>query len=115
MTFAVPFSLVLLLQGLMGHMTQVELWDESLAVGRVTNMDAFMNIRLGPTTFTDRAGRTSQLEGLFIAGRSVRYVHIPYDVDIRAAIEGQLQLLRHVRSFRGRDKGSKEFLHQKDK
>ncbi|XP_060640031.2 U7 snRNA-associated Sm-like protein LSm10 [Anolis sagrei] len=108
-------TLVLLLQSLTGRVTQVELRDESLAVGRVTNVDAFMNIRLGPTTFTDRAGRTSQLEGLFVAGRSVRYVHIPDDVDIRAAIEGQLQLLRRVRSFGGRDKGRKEFLHQKDK
>ncbi|XP_042296194.1 U7 snRNA-associated Sm-like protein LSm10 [Sceloporus undulatus] len=108
-------SLVILLQGLHGRVTTVELRDETVAVGRVTNVDAFMNIRLAQATFTDRHGCTSELADLFVAGRNVRYVHIPDEVDIRATIEAQLQLIHRVRTFGGRDKGRKEFLRQKDK
>ncbi|XP_061453376.1 U7 snRNA-associated Sm-like protein LSm10 isoform X1 [Rhineura floridana] len=108
-------SLVLLLQGLHGHVTTVELRDESMAVGRITNVDAFMNVRLAEATFTDRCGRSSWLDDLFVTGRNVRYVHIPDDVDIRTTIEKQLQLIHRVRTFGGRDKGRKEFLKQGDK
>uniref|UniRef100_A0A8D0C485 LSM10, U7 small nuclear RNA associated n=1 Tax=Salvator merianae TaxID=96440 RepID=A0A8D0C485_SALMN len=108
-------SLVILLQGLHGRVTTVELRDESVAVGRVVNVDAFMNIRLAEATFTDRHGHSSCLNDLFLTGRNIRYVHIPDDVDIRATIQAQLQLIHRVRTFGGRDKGRKEFLRQKDK
>uniref|UniRef100_A0A7N8WYP7 Sm domain-containing protein n=1 Tax=Mastacembelus armatus TaxID=205130 RepID=A0A7N8WYP7_9TELE len=39
-------SMVLLLQGLQGEVTTVDLRNESTAQGRVVNVDAFMNIRL---------------------------------------------------------------------
>lgn len=103
-------SLVLLLQGLHSRVTTVELRDESVAVGRVVNVDAFMNVRLGEATFTDRHGRARPLQDLFITGRNVRYVHIPDEVDIRATIEQQLQLIHRVRTFGGRGKGRTEFL-----
>lgn len=108
-------SLVILLQGLHGRVTTVDLRDESTAMGRITNVDAFMNIRLAEVTFTDRRGRSSWLEDLFVTGRNVRYVHIPEDVDIRTTIEKQLQLIHKVRTFGGRDKGRKEFLSQRAK
>ncbi|XP_067390097.1 U7 snRNA-associated Sm-like protein LSm10 [Emydura macquarii macquarii] len=102
-------SLVILLQGIHGRVTTVDLRDESTAAGRITNVDAFMNIRLAEVTFTDRQGRVSQLDDLFVTGRNVRYVHIPDEVDIRATVEKQLQLIHKVRYFGGRDKGRKEF------
>ncbi|KFO12228.1 U7 snRNA-associated Sm-like LSm10, partial [Balearica regulorum gibbericeps] len=100
-------SLVILLQGLHGHVTTVDLRDESTATGRVTNVDAFMNMRLAEVTFTDRQGTASHLDELFVTGRNVRYVHIPDEVDIR--VERQLQAIHRVRYFGGRDKGRKEF------
>lgn len=102
-------SLVILLQGLRGRVTTVELRDESAATGRVTSVDAFMNVRLAEVTFTDRQGTVSQLDELFVTGRNIRYVHIPDDVDIRATIEEQLQAIHRVRFFGGRDKGRREF------
>nr|XP_009681324.1 PREDICTED: U7 snRNA-associated Sm-like protein LSm10 [Struthio camelus australis] len=102
-------SLVILLQGLHGHVTTVDLRDESTATGRITNVDAFMNVRLSEVTFTDRQGTVSHLDELFITGRNVRYVHIPDEVDIRATIERQLQAIHRIRYFGGRDKGRKEF------
>lgn len=108
-------SLVILLQGLHGHVTTVDLRDESTATGRVTNVDAFMNVRLAEVTFTDRQGTVSHLDELFVTGRNVRYVHIPDEVDIRATIERQLQAIHRVRYFGGRDKGRKEFRRAKHK
>lgn len=108
-------SLVILLQGLRGRVTTVELRDESAATGRVTSVDAFMNVRLAEVTFTDRQGAVSSLDELFVTGRNIRYVHIPDEVDIRATIEEQLQAIHRVRYFGGRDKGRREFLHDKHK
>ncbi|XP_005058366.1 U7 snRNA-associated Sm-like protein LSm10 [Oenanthe melanoleuca] len=108
-------SLVILLQGLCGRVTTVELRDESAAAGRVTSVDAFMNVRLAEVTFTDRQGAVSQLDELFVTGRNIRYVHIPDEVDIRATIEEQLRAIHRVRYFGGRDKGRREFLHAKHK
>ncbi|NWX28058.1 LSM10 protein, partial [Notiomystis cincta] len=80
-------SLVILLQGLRGRLTTVELRDESAAAGRVTSVDAFMNVRLAEVTFRDRQGA----------------------LDIRATIEEQLRAIHRVRFFGGRDKGRSEF------
>uniref|UniRef100_A0A8C5INR1 LSM10, U7 small nuclear RNA associated n=1 Tax=Junco hyemalis TaxID=40217 RepID=A0A8C5INR1_JUNHY len=108
-------SLVILLQGLRGRVTTVELRDESAAAGRVTSVDAFMNVRLAEVTFTDRQGAVSRLDELFVTGRNIRYVHIPDEVDIRATIEEQLQAIHRVRYFGARDKGRREFLPAKNK
>lgn len=108
-------SLVILLQGLHGQVTTVELRNESVAVGRITNVDAFMNMRLAEATFTDQHGCSSSMDSLFVTGRNIRYVHIPDDVDVRSTIEKQLQLIHRVRTFGGRDKGRKEFLTPKNK
>uniref|UniRef100_A0A3Q1G7N1 Sm domain-containing protein n=1 Tax=Acanthochromis polyacanthus TaxID=80966 RepID=A0A3Q1G7N1_9TELE len=42
-------SMVVLLQGLQGEVTTVDLRNESTARGRVISVDAFMNIRLADT------------------------------------------------------------------
>ncbi|XP_053313156.1 U7 snRNA-associated Sm-like protein LSm10 [Spea bombifrons] len=106
-------SLIILLQGLQGRATTVDLRDESSATGTVTNVDAFMNIRLAMVTYKDRRGKETDLEDIFITGRNVRYVHIPEDMDIMRTIEGQLQKIQNIRGFGG--KGRKEFPARKPK
>ncbi|XP_073474077.1 U7 snRNA-associated Sm-like protein LSm10 [Aquarana catesbeiana] len=106
-------SLVILLQGLHGHATTVELRDESSAKGSVINVDAFMNVRLEKVTYTDRRGKESKLDDLFINGRNVRYIHIPEEVDIIHTIEERLKKIQGIRGFGG--KGRKEFVSKKCK
>ncbi|KAM6219537.1 U7 snRNA-associated Sm-like protein LSm10 [Rhynchocyon petersi] len=106
-------SLIILLQGLQGQVTTVDLRDESTARGRIDNVDAFMNIRLANVTYTDRWGHQVELEDLFVTGRNVRYVHIPDDVNITATIEQQLQIIHRVRNFGGQ--GRQEFSSKKSK
>nr|XP_045006265.1 U7 snRNA-associated Sm-like protein LSm10 isoform X1 [Jaculus jaculus]XP_045006266.1 U7 snRNA-associated Sm-like protein LSm10 isoform X1 [Jaculus jaculus] len=108
-------SLIILLQGLQGKVTTVDLRDESVAHGRIDNVDAFMNIRLAQVTYTDRWGHQVRLDDLFVTGRNVRYVHIPDDVNITATIEEQLQIIHRVRNFGGQGKGRKEFPSRKSK
>ncbi|XP_020839312.1 U7 snRNA-associated Sm-like protein LSm10 isoform X2 [Phascolarctos cinereus] len=108
-------SLVILLQGLRGLVTTVDLRDETVARGRVDNVDAFMNIRLAEVTYTDRQGQQVQLDDLFVTGRNVRYVHIPDDVDITTTIEQQLQAIHRVRNFGSEGKGRREFPTRKYK
>ncbi|KAG9492872.1 U7 snRNA-associated Sm-like protein LSm10 [Eleutherodactylus coqui] len=106
-------SLVILLQGLHGLVTTVDLRNESSARGTILNVDSFMNIRLKKVIYTDRHGQEAKLDDLFVTGRNVRYVHIPEDVDIIHTIEQQLKKIQSVRGFSG--KGRKEFASQKSK
>ncbi|XP_005997298.1 U7 snRNA-associated Sm-like protein LSm10 [Latimeria chalumnae] len=102
-------SLIILLQGLHGRVSTVDLKDESGVRGRIINVDAFMNIRLSEVTYTDRNGQSHQLEDFFVTGRNVRYVHIPQDVNIIETIEAQLQKIHRVRHFGAQGKGKREF------
>ncbi|KAG7324606.1 hypothetical protein KOW79_012622 [Hemibagrus wyckioides] len=104
-------SLVVLLQGLQGQVTTVELRDESTARGRVLNVDAFMNVRLEDVLYRDRRGNISQMADLFVTGRNVRYVHIPDHVDIAETIQSQLEKIHRVRCFS--EKGRKEYSKKK--
>ncbi|XP_025711702.1 U7 snRNA-associated Sm-like protein LSm10 isoform X1 [Callorhinus ursinus] len=108
-------SLIILLQGLQGQVTTVDLRDESVARGRIDNVDAFMNIRLANVTYTDRWGHQVELDDLFVTGRNVRYVHIPDDVNITATIEQQLQVIHRVRNFGSKGQGRREFPSKKYK
>uniref|UniRef100_A0A3Q3AHW4 LSM10, U7 small nuclear RNA associated n=1 Tax=Kryptolebias marmoratus TaxID=37003 RepID=A0A3Q3AHW4_KRYMA len=102
-------SMVVLLQGLQGEVTTVDLRNECTARGRVLNVDAFMNVRLEDVLYRDRQGRRTQLQDLFITGRNVRYVHIPDHVDIMETVQNQLAKIHRVRNFASEGGGRKEF------
>lgn len=105
-------SMVVLLQGLQGEVTTVDLRNESTARGCVVNVDSFMNVRLKDVLFRDRRGQRSQLQDLFITGRNIRYVHIPDHINIMKTIESQLEKLHRVRDFSRQGGGRKEFAKQ---
>ncbi|KAF0024427.1 hypothetical protein F2P81_023229 [Scophthalmus maximus] len=102
-------SMVVLLQGLQGEVTTVDMRNESTARGRVVNVDAFMNVRLEEVLYRDRRGRLTELQDLFITGRNVRYVHIPDHIDIMKTIQSQLAKIHRVRNFASQGGGRKEF------
>lgn len=102
-------SMVVLLQGLQGEVTTVDLRNESTARGRVVNVDAFMNIRLADVLYRNWRGQLTQLQDLFITGRNVRYVHIPDHIDIMKTMQGQLAKIHRVRNFASEGGGRKEY------
>lgn len=107
-------SLVVLLQGLQGEVTTVDLRNECTARGRIVNVDAFMNIRLEAVLYRDRRGQIANLQDLFVTGRNVRYVHIPDHVDIMKTIQTQLARIHRVRNFAREGGGRKEFAKKKN-
>lgn len=107
-------SLVVLLQGLQGEVTTVDLRNECTARGRIINVDAFMNIRLEAVLYRDRRGQLANLQDLFVTGRNVRYVHIPDHVDIMRTIQTQLARIHRVRNFAREGGGRKEFAKKKN-
>ncbi|XP_034017178.1 U7 snRNA-associated Sm-like protein LSm10 [Thalassophryne amazonica] len=106
-------SMVVLLQGLQGEVTTVDLRNETTARGRVVSVDAFMNIRLEEVLHRDRRGRLTQLQELFITGRNVRYVHIPDHMDIMKTMQSQLAKIHRVRNFGSQGGGRKEYAKKK--
>ncbi|XP_041665349.1 U7 snRNA-associated Sm-like protein LSm10 [Cheilinus undulatus] len=102
-------SMVVLLQGLQGEVTTVDLRNESSARGRVVSVDAFMNIRLKDVVYRDGRGQVTQLQDLFITGRNIRYVHIPDHMDIMKTIESQLAKIHRVRNFASQGGGRNEY------
>lgn len=107
-------SLVVLLQGLQGEVTTVDLRNECTARGRIINVDAFMNIRLEAVLYRDRRGQIANLQDLFVTGRNVRYVHIPDHMDIMRTIQTQLARIHRVRNFAREGGGRKEFAKKKN-
>ncbi|XP_069752001.1 U7 snRNA-associated Sm-like protein LSm10 [Narcine bancroftii] len=106
-------SLIILLQGMHGYVTTVELRDESSVRGQIVNVDAFMNVRLSEVSYTDRGGKVLQLDDFFVTGRNVRYIHIPDEINITETIQCQLQKIHRIRNFGGKDRGRKEFPSRK--
>ncbi|XP_060948996.1 U7 snRNA-associated Sm-like protein LSm10 [Limanda limanda] len=106
-------SMVVLLQGLQGEVTTVDMRNESTARGRLVNVDAYMNVRLEEVLYRDQRGQVTQLQDLFVTGRNVRYVHIPDHVDIMKTIQSQLTKIHRVRNFGGEGGGKKEFAKKK--
>ncbi|RXM96752.1 Serine/threonine-protein kinase 40 [Acipenser ruthenus] len=81
-------SLVVLLQGIHGHVTTVDLRDESMAKGRIVNVDAFMNIRLAEVVYTDRHGRATHLADFFVTGHRLGNSPVPSIVQCLARKDG---------------------------
>ncbi|XP_040909490.1 U7 snRNA-associated Sm-like protein LSm10 [Toxotes jaculatrix] len=102
-------SMVVLLQGLQGEVTTVDMRNESTARGRVVSVDAFMNIRMEEVLYRDWRGQLTQLQDMFITGRNVRYIHIPDHVDIMKTIQSQLAKIHRVRNFASQGGGRKEY------
>ncbi|XP_076610938.1 U7 snRNA-associated Sm-like protein LSm10 [Chaetodon auriga] len=106
-------SMVVLLQGLQGEVTTVDMKNESTARGRVVSVDAFMNVRLEDVLYRDRRGQLTQLQDLFITGRNVRYVHIPDHIDIMKTIQSQLARIQRVHNFASHGGGRNEYAKKK--
>ncbi|XP_070840998.1 U7 snRNA-associated Sm-like protein LSm10 [Chaetodon trifascialis] len=106
-------SMVVLLQGLQGEVTTVDMKNESTARGRVVSVDAFMNVRLQNVLYRDRRGQLTRLQDLFITGRNIRYVHIPDHIDIMKTIQSQLARIQRVNNFASHGGGRNEYAKKK--
>lgn len=88
-------TLVILLKSMVGLETTVELRNESVVRGAIEAVDSAMNVTMSAAVVTLPDGRCTECDDLhYIPGRNIRYVQIPDDVDVGAAIEAELGRLR---------------------
>ena len=63
----------------------------------VFQVDGYMNVNMKDVHFTKQASQTVHFEELFIQAKQIRFVHIPDEINMREAIEGQLKKLKNSR------------------
>ena len=85
-------SMVCLLKAVEGMGTVVELRDEKVAEGHIESVDGFMNINMTDVTLKfPITGEVQKFDSFFINGKTIRYVHIPDEVDIKRSMEKVLK------------------------
>jgi len=118
-------TLTCLLKGVVGHVTTIDLRNESSIRGRVMSVDSCMNMTLKGAVFSSPSvahgvsttpvqdsladGRdghvcsdgTIKYAEFYVQGTNIRYVHIPDSLDITLTIEEQLSQLTVGRGTAG--------------
>lgn len=93
-------TMLCLLKCVEGKRTTVELRDEKEITGEVTKVDGYMNITMHNVTYKSPAG-TKRFDSFFVNGKSIRYVHIPDDINMKTAMESKIkEMCPHEASLR---------------
>ncbi|XP_062589553.1 U7 snRNA-associated Sm-like protein LSm10 [Saccostrea cucullata] len=101
--YLVRNTLISLLKAVEGKVTTIELRNENSVTGRVEDVDAFMNIVMRNVVFRSFRGTSQNFSSFFVQGQNVRYVHIPDEIDMRAAIDHQVNKGWRMRTKIARD------------
>ena len=76
-------TLVVILKMCLGHVTCVELRDESHVIGRVAEVDGFMNVTLEEARYYDPRRNSHRFDSFFVQNRLIRFVQIPSEIDVK--------------------------------
>ncbi|CAJ0594392.1 unnamed protein product [Cylicocyclus nassatus] len=74
-------GLVTFVQGLVGMKVYAELRAGTIAIGKLTECDRYLNLRIRNAVLI-RARQASKFEEFFVCGRHLRYVHLEHVVDV---------------------------------
>ncbi len=89
-------SLCFLLESLRGKAVTVELKNDTVVKGIIEEADQQMNLTLFNATQTRRGSLKNEvLEVVFIQGITIRYVHLPDDLDPFQATEQHVRSSKH--------------------
>lgn len=83
-------TMLCLLKAIEGMHTTVEMRDEKEVSGVIIKVDGYMNISMKDAVMK-RMGKEQRFDQFFVNGKTIRYVHIPDEVNIKQAMEKQLQ------------------------
>ena len=85
-------SMVCLLKAVEGMETTVELRDEKVVEGRIDSVDGFMNMNMTDVRLKFLlTGEEKKFDSFFINGKTIRYVHIPDEVDMKRSMDKVLK------------------------
>ena len=82
-------SLNTLLQALAGAALTVELRNDRVVSGKLEEADAYMNLSLSNVEVRD-GDSSERLPAFYIKGQSIRYVHLPADVDAAGLLRSRV-------------------------
>lgn len=82
-------NLSVFIQALEGSKVVVELRNDSVVRGMLLHADDQLNLQLGDASYTALQGTARVLPYVYLRSRSVRFVHLPGNLDPAAAIEAR--------------------------
>jgi small nuclear ribonucleoprotein (snRNP)-like protein len=85
--FLIRNTLISLLKAVEGQVTTVELRNENIVIGKIENVDSYMNILMKDVVFKSYRGTSQNFSSFFVQGTNIRYVQIPDEIDMREAID----------------------------
>ncbi|XP_030752665.1 U7 snRNA-associated Sm-like protein LSm10 [Sitophilus oryzae] len=71
-----------LVKGMENSYTTIDLRNECCVTGKITKVDAFMNVEMEDVICYDMTGNKTSLESFFLCARNIRYVHISPQKDV---------------------------------
>lgn len=93
-------SMLCLLKAVEGKRTTVEMRDEKEVTGVIKQVDGYMNISMEDVIFKTLTVE-KKFDKFFVNGKTIRYVHIPDEIDMKSAMEAKLkQMCTHTASLR---------------
>jgi small nuclear ribonucleoprotein (snRNP)-like protein len=82
-----PATLAVFVQSLEGSRVVVELRRDTVVRGTLVAADEGLNLQLADATVRPLGGAPRAASVLHVRGRSVRYIHLPANLDPAAAVE----------------------------
>ena len=80
-------SLATFVQALEGQRVVVELRHDAIVRGTLLTVDDALNLQLGEASVQPLQGPRRAMEFIYLRGRSVRFIHLPGNLDPAGAIE----------------------------
>ncbi|XP_065335462.1 U7 snRNA-associated Sm-like protein LSm10 [Cloeon dipterum] len=84
-------SLVCLIQAVRNQYCTIELRNGDAVSGKLSFVDGFMNVSLEDAVFITSDDQQHHFEFFFVQARNIRFITIPQNVEITAAIMEQLE------------------------
>lgn len=101
--FLIKNTLICLLKAVEGKVTTVELRNENSITGTIEHVDGFMCISMSNVCFKTMAGKMTNFESFYVQGTHIRYVHIPDEINMKKAMEFEVNKERIMRARMQRD------------
>lgn len=94
-----------LVKNMEGYYTVVDLRNECCVTGKITRVDAYMNMEMEDVVFYDTRGRKKSMSNFYVCARNIRNVHMPKHKDAVDLLKNQLDCMtrkktKAVRTFK---------------
>eukprot|EP00003_Mantamonas_plastica_P024666 TRINITY_DN4639_c0_g2_i1.p1 TRINITY_DN4639_c0_g2~~TRINITY_DN4639_c0_g2_i1.p1 ORF type:complete len:158 (+),score=47.00 TRINITY_DN4639_c0_g2_i1:155-628(+) len=93
-----PKTMGFLIKAMVGGQVTVEMHNNTVVNGELMHVDDQLNLIIGNARFKRRFNKAQQFSLLFINGTSLRYVHIPDEVNVSKLMDEHARKLKGFRT-----------------